>query len=130
MVMYDKSLLEEGLPECELEVYESVGSTQELAHNSVWDPSKKPRVIIANEQNNGHGRYGRPFYSPANTGIYFSLILPPQTIKPGLFTTGIAVSIFKTLEKYFPDKNFLFKWVNDIYLADKKIGGDPGRSGK
>lgn len=123
MAMYNKRLLEELLPKCELEIHESVGSTQEIANKCSWNPSNKPRVIIANKQNNGHGRYGRAFYSPANTGIYFSLILPPQTANPGLFTTGIAVSIFKSLSKFFPHKNFQFKWVNDIYLADKKIGG-------
>jgi BirA family biotin operon repressor/biotin-[acetyl-CoA-carboxylase] ligase len=123
MAIYDKSLLRNLLPKCRIEVFNSVGSTQEIAKKSNWDSSGKPLVIIANEQKGGHGKYGRPFYSPANTGIYFSLIMPAYQITPGLFTTGIAVSIYKALMIYFPHKDLQFKWVNDLYLAGKKVGG-------
>lgn len=123
MAIYDEALLSKLLPKCRIEAFKSVGSTQEIAKKSDWDSSEKPLVIIANEQKDGHGKYGRSFYSPANTGIYFSLIVPPYQITPGLFTTGIAVSIYKALMNYFPNKDLQFKWVNDLYLAGKKIGG-------
>ena len=36
-------------------------------------------VLLAASQSQGRGRMGRPFYSPADTGVYLSLLLRPKT---------------------------------------------------
>lgn len=38
-------------------------------------------------------------------------------------TTSTAVAVVKVLEKFYEDKNFKLKWVNDIYLDTYKVGG-------
>ena len=110
-----------------LYVKNQVSSTQSLAkafssHHQV----AKPTIFVADHQTAGYGRRGRSFYSPAETGLYFSMILPSPTDRPlqaGLMTTTFAVLIVEVLKQFFPDQDFQYKWVNDIYLGHKKVGG-------
>lgn len=108
-------------------VFDEVTSTQEVAKQYLTTHEvKQPLVFVANNQSQGHGRRGRKFYSPSDTGLYFSLILPNPShdiLKIGLLTTSTAVAVVKVLEKFYEDKNFKLKWVNDIYLDTYKVGG-------
>lgn len=83
-------------------------------------------LIAASEQTAGHGRLGRNFYSPSKTGIYFSFIYIPENSQddfdPSRFTVTAAVSVCRAIDKLFGEKAKI-KWVNDIYLNDKKICG-------
>ncbi|ANZ60938.1 biotin--[acetyl-CoA-carboxylase] ligase [Secundilactobacillus paracollinoides] len=110
-----------------LYVDDEVTSTQSVAkaflsHHQVTQPT----VFVANAQTEGYGRRGRAFFSPAETGLYFSMILPNPTHewpKAGLMTTTFAVLITDVLRQFFPDQDFQYKWVNDIYLNHKKVVG-------
>lgn len=108
-------------------VFDEVTSTQELAKQYLSSHEvKQPLIFVANNQTEGHGRRGRNFYSPSDTGLYFSLILPNPShdiLKIGLLTTSTAVTVVKVLEQFYKDKNFQLKWVNDIYLGTYKVGG-------
>lgn len=108
-------------------VFDEVTSTQELAKQYLSSHEvKQPLIFVANNQTEGHGRRGRNFYSPSDTGLYFSLILPNPShdiLKIGLLTTSTAVAVVKVLERFYKDKNFQLKWVNDIYLGTYKVGG-------
>ena len=108
-------------------VFDEVTSTQELAKQYLSSHEvKQPFIFVANNQTEGHGRRGRNFYSPSDTGFYFSLILPNPShdiLKIGLLTTSTAVAVVKVLEQFYKDKNFQLKWVNDIYLGTYKVGG-------
>lgn len=108
-------------------VFDEVTSTQELAKQYLSSHEvKQPLIFVANNQTEGHGRRGRNFYSPSDTGLYFSLILPNPShdiLKIGLLTTSTAVAVVKVLEQFYKDKNFQLKWVNDIYLGTYKVGG-------
>ena len=108
-------------------VFDEVTSTQELAKQYLSSHEvKQPLIFVANKQTEGHGRRGRNFYSPSDTGLYFSLILPNPShdiLKIGLLTTSTAVAVVKVLEQFYKDKNFQLKWVNDIYLGTYKVGG-------
>ncbi|MDM5146131.1 Bifunctional ligase/repressor BirA [Lactococcus lactis] len=108
-------------------VFDEVTSTQELAKQYLSSHEvKQPLIFVANNQSQGHGRRGRNFYSPSDTGLYFSIILPNPShdiLKIGLLTTSTAVAVVKVLEQFYKDKNFKLKWVNDIYLGTYKVGG-------
>lgn len=92
--------------------------------NSVQDLNET--VIYADEQTAGHGRMNRSFYSPNQTGIYMSLIYSPAPEKaitnPALITASTAVAVCRILDAEFSISSQI-KWVNDIYLNDKKICG-------
>lgn len=108
-------------------VFDEVTSTQELAKQYLSSHEvKQPLIFVANNQTEGHGRRGRNFYSPSDTGLYFSIILPNPShdiLKIGLLTTSTAVAVVKVLEQFYKDRNFQLKWVNDIYLGTYKVGG-------
>ncbi len=81
-------------------------------------------VIVAGEQTAGRGRMGRSFFSPGDSGVYMSLLLKPQ-IKPEdavQITTAAAVSVCRALEGLGVTDPKI-KWVNDIYIGNKKVCG-------
>ncbi|MCI1987079.1 MAG: biotin--[acetyl-CoA-carboxylase] ligase [Lactobacillus sp.] len=83
-------------------------------------------AFFAGEQTAGYGRRGRAYYSPAETGLYFSVVLPNtlhDLTKVGLVTTGVATACLGVLQRWFPEVEFGLKWVNDIMIGTKKVGG-------
>lgn len=83
-----------------------------------------PVLFIANHQNGGKGRLGRSFYSPADTGLYMSLLIKADEIENDIVcvTTATAVAVcdaIKQLCSITPQ----IKWVNDIYINEKKVCG-------
>lgn len=87
-------------------------------------------VVVAGEQTSGRGRMGRSFFSPGDSGVYMSLLLKPQ-IKPEdavQITTAAAVSVCRALES-LGVADTKIKWVNDIYIGNKKVCGILTESG-
>ena len=81
-------------------------------------------MLIAESQTAGKGRLGRHFTSPPGTGVYFSLLLRPHcTAEKSLFiTTTAAVAVCEAIEQV-TGLNPQIKWVNDVYLNEKKVCG-------
>ncbi|MBR5095710.1 MAG: biotin--[Treponema sp.] len=81
-------------------------------------------VIAADEQSAGRGRLKRAFYSPANTGLYFTAIYAPKKPidDPALLTACAAVAACRGLKEFFGVEAKI-KWVNDLYLNGKKVCG-------
>lgn len=105
------------------EVYSSVDSTNNLAKEAINHETFATGLIISEEQTEGRGRLGRDFYSPKHNGIYLSLIYTNvSNPDPTFLTTAAAVSVCQGIEDW-SDKEPVIKWVNDIYLDNKKIGG-------
>lgn len=105
-------------------VYDTIDSTNDEAKRQWKENKKAPCLFISDEQTGGRGRRGRSFYSPKETGIYMSLLLQPST---GLedavhITTATAVIVARRLRD-FTGAELGIKWVNDIYLSDKKVCG-------
>lgn len=81
-------------------------------------------LLVAEEQTKGRGTKGRSFFSPGGTGIYMSLLLrPAYTVEEcTLLTTMAAVSSARAVERVTGTR-LQIKWVNDLYLDGKKVGG-------
>ncbi len=81
-------------------------------------------VIAADEQSAGRGRLKRAFYSPAKSGVYFTAIYAPaEPIKDSAaLTVAAAVAVCRSLREFF-GVDAKIKWVNDIYVAEKKVCG-------
>lgn len=109
----------------EVEVYDEVGSTNNMLKERASQGAKEGLVIVANSQTGGKGRLGRSFYSPLDTGVYISVLLRPQNIEPQKalkITTMAAVAACKAVETV-TDKKALIKWVNDIFVDGLKVAG-------
>lgn len=108
----------------QLEIYESVDSTNILAKNHAIAGAPEGTVVIAEHQTKGKGRMGRKFFSPEGTGVYFSIVLRPGIpAEDALFlTTSAAVAVARAIEKISGNRTEI-KWVNDIYCNGKKVCG-------
>ena len=104
----------------EFEIFDKIDSTNTYARNVLKDG----KVIISDMQKNGRGRMGRSFYSPEDNGIYMSIVLKvdKEYSDLDLFTVAIASITLSAIEKVI-GKNCFVKWVNDIFLNDKKVSG-------
>ncbi len=81
-------------------------------------------LIAAGAQTAGRGRRGKNFYSPKGTGLYMTLTVPMGCALTGqvTITTRVAVAVASAIEKVL-QVSPMIKWVNDIYLNDKKCCG-------
>ncbi|MBQ2219888.1 MAG: biotin--[Elusimicrobia bacterium] len=60
----------------DIKVFDTLSSTNDFAKDLInSNKFQNGTTIIANTQTKGRGRFARTFFSPANTGIYFSTIL-------------------------------------------------------
>ena len=101
-------------------------STNEELKRRFLTGESEPLLLRADEQTAGKGRNGHSFYSPQNTGVYFSLLYPcedEKILEDTIFVTTLsAVSVCRTLRKS-AGADTEIKWINDIYLKSKKVCG-------
>ena len=81
-------------------------------------------VLISGHQTQGRGRLGRSFYSPADAGLYLSVILRPNCRPEQLMhlTCVAAVAACRAVSQV-SGLTPRVKWINDLVLQDKKLGG-------
>ena len=116
--------LDKTLADVDIHIFKTIPSTNDKAKEFALNGAKNGTVIIAEEQSAGKGRMGRSFYSPANTGIYMSIILRPKltSMDSVLITTAASVSICNAIYKATGIQCEI-KWINDIYINNKKVAG-------
>lgn len=109
----------------ELEILPDIGSTNDYLREKAAQGKGEGYAVVAGAQTRGKGRTGRSFYSPADTGIYLSLLLRPKDCRPAQavkFTTMAAVAACEAIENV-SHRSPQIKWVNDIYIDGKKVSG-------
>ncbi|HCM89853.1 MULTISPECIES: biotin--[acetyl-CoA-carboxylase] ligase [Vagococcus] len=105
--------------------YDVIDSTNKRAKELAAEGAIHGTLVVANEQTDGKGRYGRSFESPKNTGVYMSLIIRPQELtynEPTTVTAYAAVVVSNVIEE-LTGKKIGIKWVNDLFYNEKKICG-------
>lgn len=109
----------------QVEVRPQVVSTNAELKTRAQQGAPAGSVLCAAEQTQGRGRMGRPFYSPDGTGIYLSVLLRPKMpLADALFiTTSAAVAVCTAVESINSSANAQVKWVNDVFVGEKKICG-------
>jgi len=107
-----------------VETRKTVTSTNSVLREMLDRGVHEGYVLAANEQTEGRGRSGRSFYSPAGHGVYFSLLLRPDSnaADASLITSAAAVAIARAVEEVTGVKPGI-KWVNDLCIGRKKICG-------
>lgn len=107
-----------------VEYCDCVTSTNTILKQRAENGEDEGLLLVASEQTAGKGRLGRSFSSQKGTGVYFSLLLHPDLNLADslLITTCAAVAVAKAIEE-ISGKNTAIKWVNDIYMNDRKVAG-------
>lgn len=105
-------------------LHREVDSTNNEAKKMVASGISDNALVISEKQTAGRGRQGRAFYSPEKTGVYMSLVIHPTlNINDSVFiTTAACVATVRAIEA-LTDAKPQIKWVNDIYLDNKKLCG-------
>ncbi len=93
----------------------------EEAHDTI---SRPLTLLAARAQTAGRGRMGRSFYSPADSGLYMTLLFPADRPLSEAVTVTAAAAVATV--RAIRDVTGLcpgIKWVNDLYLGGKKVCG-------
>lgn len=112
----------------EIDVLDEVDSTNDEVRRRMLT-GKESVLVLAESQSAGRGRRGREFYSPAFSGLYMSLGYRNISDESHVayITSIAAVSAYRAINDllYSLDckAKVSIKWVNDIFIDDKKICG-------
>lgn len=103
---------------------DSLDSTNNHLRNLAFTGAPDGQVVIANEQTDGRGRYGRIFVSPKDKGIYLSMLFrpSPSPVDTAEITAWTAVAVSNAIESICGVRPGI-KWVNDLTMNQKKICG-------
>ena len=108
-----------------IEVLPVTGSTNTYLSIKAGEGAEDGYTVVANGQTCGRGRAGKTFFSPDGTGIYMSILLRPEMCSADhalRITTMAAVAMCEAIEEV-SDKRPEIKWVNDIFINDRKVCG-------
>ena len=104
--------------------YKTIDSTNTQMKKLAINGGKNHSVIVSEEQSAGRGRFGRSFYSPAQKGVYMSVLLKTgdSLQNATMITIKTAVVVRRAIAKLY-DIEVAIKWVNDLYYRGKKVCG-------
>lgn len=109
--------------EADIKVYDCVDSTNTVLEELAENGAKEGTCVVAFSQKKGQGRMGRTFFSPEGGNLYLSILLRPNDPKVlEMITVAAAVSVVGAIQKCFGICCGI-KWVNDIYLSERKVCG-------
>jgi BirA family biotin operon repressor/biotin-[acetyl-CoA-carboxylase] ligase len=108
----------------QIHLFEETASTQLEAHQLARLQAPSGTIVLAEQQTQGKGRLGRPWFSPKGSGIWMSMIIRPQiplSHVPQL-TLLTAVAVLKAVHKATGVKLGI-KWPNDLLFEARKVAG-------
>jgi BirA family transcriptional regulator, biotin operon repressor / biotin---[acetyl-CoA-carboxylase] ligase len=118
---------------CRIQHYYEIDSTMSEAARLAAAKAPHGTLVVAEEQTSGRGRFGRSWFSPRGTGLYFTLILRPKLVPAATpvltLLAGIAVSeaIHDTIDDVIgdlvEDVPIDIRWPNDVMIRGKKCAG-------
>ncbi len=104
--------------------FDSIDSTNEEAKRRALEGAPNGSLFVAERQTGGRGRLGRKWDSPPGTGLWFTVLLRPETLPPrpaaaallaGLAACGAVRAVSGCGVK--------IKWPNDIVAGRRKVCG-------
>ncbi len=101
----------------------ATNSTNTVCKELASEGASEGALVLAQCQTGGRGRLTRSFFSYKG-GLYMSLLLRPKfsAESAGLITAAAAVAAAEILEE-LSGRKCEIKWVNDIYIGEKKVCG-------
>ena len=104
--------------------FDSLASTNTEAARQALRGAPEGLCIVAREQTAGRGRRERVWISPADAGLYCSILLRPRIELSAwpLLTLMTAVAVHDALMDTCALRTDI-KWPNDIYARDRKLCG-------
>ena len=105
-------------------VHATVSSTNDEAKRLAEEDAPAGTIVVAGEQTRGRGRAGRSWASPADAGVYLSMVFRPEELdESGPVSILAGLGVARALDGAFPGLNPSLKWPNDLYADGLKFGG-------
>jgi BirA family biotin operon repressor/biotin-[acetyl-CoA-carboxylase] ligase len=112
------------LPLGGLKHFEQTASTNDVAMAWAAQGAADLALVYAEEQTSGRGRGHRIWYTPARTGLAFSLVIRPtpgEQKSVALFSGLGALAVCEALD--LRSLHPRIKWPNDVLLGKRKVCG-------
>ena len=108
----------------QIQIYNRVSSTNDLALQCGADGTQEGALILAESQTQGRGRHGRRWIAPPGSSILASVILRHRlrANQVGLPNLTGAVAIATAIAE-LTDLSPQIKWPNDVLIGAKKVSG-------
>ncbi len=108
----------------DLKIYDKVTSTQDVIERSAKSGAPEGIAALAFAQEQGRGRLGRSWVSPAGKNLALSFLLRPHCApdKAALLGLLTAVTVCETLQE-LGLTDIGLKWPNDVLASSRKIAG-------
>lgn len=100
---------------------ETTESTNDLAKKAALEGAPDGTTYIAKVQTGGHGRGEHTFFC-YDGGLYLSIVIRNASLPAELITSAAAAAVCRAV-RAAACAPVTIKWVNDLYLGDKKICG-------
>jgi BirA family biotin operon repressor/biotin-[acetyl-CoA-carboxylase] ligase len=106
-----------------VQIFERVGSTQDVAHALAEDGAPAGTLVIADAQTAGRGRGTNVWRSEPGAGIWFTLIERPHDASAvGVLSLRLALAMAPVLDRW-TSMPVTIKWPNDLLVGDRKLAG-------
>jgi BirA family biotin operon repressor/biotin-[acetyl-CoA-carboxylase] ligase len=105
--------------------FDALPSTNTEAARQAQRGAPEGLCVVAREQTRGRGRAGRVWVSPADAGLYFSIVLRPDRLAVRawpLITLMAALAVRDALNESCALETDI-KWPNDIMAGGRKLCG-------
>lgn len=98
-------------------------STQDLVHRLGEDGAPHGTAIVAAEQGAARGTRGRAWHAPVG-GVWLSVLCRPAVPAAAeVLSLRVGLAVAAALEAGTRVPPLRLKWINDLILADRKLGG-------
>lgn len=104
-------------------IFDEIDSTQDYCLKNIKGLNNGS-LVIAEVQYKGRGRLGRIWHSPAQKGIYMSLVLKDSFDRDSIPQLTLLTSV--SLANYLNEAYGIeakTRWPNDVVVEDKKVAG-------
>lgn len=106
------------LPGFTVEILPEIDSTNSELMRRIRAQRFEPTLLVAERQSAGRGRMGKPWQGEVGASLSFSLALPLAPHDWAGLSLAVGMAVARSLH---PDLRL--KWPNDVWLADRKLGG-------
>jgi BirA family biotin operon repressor/biotin-[acetyl-CoA-carboxylase] ligase len=108
----------------EIHLFESLGSSNDVARRLASVGAPPGTVVLAEEQVAGRGRAGRIWASPPGLGLWFSVVgRAAGAGDAGPLPLRVGLAVAAALDPFLGGAEVGIKWPNDLWVGERKLGG-------
>ena len=105
------------------EAYNELGSTSDRLTEIAAQGAGPGSVIISETQTAGRGRRSTTWHSPADSGLWMSVLLPAPSPSVAYLPLMAGLVTARAIEHLTPGIDAGIEWPNDIVISGKKVAG-------